>query len=371
MAYQKKFTTKTTLAKEIGWPARLLKEMIGPPDYYMANPNPIYGQMAMYNIEQAKLFVDSPEVAWRRQRKTRRIIKPKPEELSAWKTGNIVDEKETMRWCVQQAEQGNTEEAISVARHLGHDYRDAFYGMARESLDGHVLRKSIRELRLDGLAWQRHIIRAMRTGKVVETLLIGSRPELRSLGDALHLEAVYKKMPMLIFQKLSRGYGWRKEHSAIVGRMACSMVSGGKAWQLSFLPMVEISNEDRNKLFENFIHRTQKDIGEEESETLLIWARSRWKDQDIMAALAAAANELRGGMHTRNVSNFTKLFEKLASEMPEFEKDDIKKIKKYVRTNDDMRAGNFRASVLRARLLNSENVSDNPPETVKKHRPLM
>lgn len=371
MAYQKKFTTKTTLAKEMGWSANLLEKIMGPADYHMDNPNPIYGQMAMYSIAQARLFASSPEVVWRKQRKTSRIIKPGPEELAAWKVGEIKDMKEAMRWAIQQTEGGNFEEAFCVAKHLDEGFRDAFYGMTRNKLAGHELRKSIRELGLSGEAWQRHLVRAMRMSKLAEASLIGTRPQVWEVGEPLHIEAAYRKVPMRLFQDFSRKYHWKQEqeHADTVAKLARAMISSGKAWQLETLPQIQISAQDRTKLFELFIHRTRKESGASDGAVFLTWARKRWTDDEIMSSLAIVANSLTGGTQTRNVANFTKLFESLAHLMPEFEDKEIDKIKKEVRKNDGMRGVRFRSRVLRTSLAKTADGAQNKPES--KPKPMM
>lgn len=374
MAYQKKFTTKTTLAKEIGWSMSLLEEIMGPPDYYKPHPNPQYGQMAMYSVLQAKLFVDSPEVKWRGQRKTRRIIKPKPEELEGWKAGEIKDAKEAMRWAIQQTQAGQFEEALLVVRNLDEGLRDAFYGMVRDQLAGHELRKAIRELELGGVAWQRHLIRALRMGRIGEAVLIGTREQVWETDNPIHIEAAYRKAPMHVFGIFSRKYHWRqdREHAETVTRLASSMISSGKPWQLAFfLPPLQTSKQERDRLFEIFIHRTRRDEGQENAGTFLNWARERWTDTEIMSSLVMASETLHGGAQTRNVSNFTNLFEDIARKMPQFEDKEIDNIKKEVRKNDEMRGGRFRSRVFRISLAKTAQEAENRSTPASRPKPMM
>lgn len=351
MSTGRKFITKTTLAREKGWRLDMVDDLIGDYDF-IGKP---LGQWTvgapMYSLAVANLFDDSPEAQWRKTRKkTSRKISPKPEILEQWKAGNITDQEEATEWCIRRAWAAHTNEALDVARHLDHDHRDVFYGMSRMVLADKELRRAIRELNLNGRAWNRHILRAGRTRRLEEVQLISTRQSFKDLNDPLYIKDNLERRQIRMFKHHARKFNWNESHSQILTEMLFTLVRIRRIDLLGVLPGKFFDNEKRVLLFANFIEKSPRAEAQENTESFLKWARSMWTDEEIMATLTQVSHQLQGGGQNRNVVNFIKLFEKVAVDLPGFDDKYVEAIKKGLRKDVDERSAKFRSAVLKAQL---------------------
>ena len=365
------YTTKSTLAQILGWPMGLVEELLGHADYLMRNDRPGGYDMQMYSIAQAQLFHDCPEVLWRKARKTRRQIKPSSATLDAWKNGTIDDMAEATRWSIQRAEQGQATDAMAVARHLDEHHLDIFYGLARNHLASHQLRALVRLPQMSEPALRRHLVRALRKRREVEALALGQHPLIQASDNPEHVDVAFQNTSVNLASRLGGKMTWRDTHAEIAARMVLRTIKKNDLWQLKYMPGHILREEHLDRGLAGFIERTRRDMGAEGGADILAWARSIWKDDVILASLGRVSQRLHGGPQHRNVANFTKLFEQLAKNMPAFEDQDIKHIKKSVGKDDDLRSERFRSLTLRKQLVSQQDANPRPDDVKRERKPRM
>lgn len=346
----KQYTTKTTVSKTLGWPAGMVEEFLGAPDYTRDSEYANGYDMQMYSTAQAMLFHDCPEKHWRKARKVRRTISPKPAQLAAWQEGHFDNIREATLWCLQRVEAGDIDQAMRVVPHLDLPHLDVFYGLARERLPAHTRRGLTRLPQWDEPALRRHLVRAIRRKEPLEALALGRHPLILAGTNVTHAETAFDRLSVSVSWRLARNLNWTSEHDVIASRMTIKQIRAGRLWVLPYLPGHVMSEPMLDKCLITFIDRTRRDMGTEKSKELLGWARGLWDDKAIMASLTRVATVLEGGSQTRNVSNFIKVFEALAKEMPLFEDVEITAIKREVGKRDVNRSMRFRSMVLRKQL---------------------
>lgn len=356
----KQYTTKTTVSKTLGWPAGMVEAFLGDPDYTRPSEYANGYDMQMYSTAQAMLFHDCPEMHWRKARKARRTIAPKPAQLAAWQAGQVDNMREATLWCIQRVTAGEIDRAMGVVPHLDLPHLDVFYGLSREQLPAHTRRALTRLPQWDEPSLRRHLVRAIRRKQPLEALALGRHPLIVDSAEVGHAETALDRLSVSVSWRLARHLNWTEEHDVIASRMAIKQIRAGRLWALPFLPSHVISEPMLDKCVITFIERTRRDMGQEMSRDFLSWARSVWEDKTIMASLGRVATVLEGGSQTRNVSNFIKVFENLAKEMPVFDDVEIKSIKREVGRREANRGMRFRSMVLRKQLEAKAEARDTP-----------
>ena len=342
----KKYVAKSTIAKNFGWKPIMVSDFLGRPDYVVENPHPGGHEIQLYNVSEASLFISSTEAVLRKNPPSRKAINPSEETLAKWQSGSIANPTEALSWCLQQIQKANVEQAMSVARQLDPEKRDAFYGLARKNLQPHQKRALLRLEGWEDLELRRHLIRAIRENNQAETLSIARHPVMRNHDNASHMATAHRFMSSKMFQKLGDYLKWNESHADLLYPIIIRNISQRSCWKLAHTPPIKIPANKLDKCLEAFIQKTPRH-DDNQHEDLTAWLLRTYNENEILEALSRVGNVATGSMQKREPVNFMKLFHDFSKRTGRYSETEIKEIQKALSKNQEQRGQLFRSIVLR------------------------